>query len=174
MAEKRKDSRQKQIQRIAQETFGYDCLSPGQQEIIQPVVDGRDTLAIMPTGSGKSALYQIAALLLPGTTIVISPLIALQYDQIEAITEYDLASVAAVNSTIPDLERQEALENLEQKELEFVFLAPEQFNNEEVLAKVRAAYQEIGRAERDGKEALATLFYCPDDLKLRRFFAGGG
>lgn len=137
MANKRKDTQQ--IQRIAQEIFGYDQLRSGQQEVIQAVLGGQDTLAVMPTGSGKSAIYQIAGLLLPSSTIVISPLIALQHDQVEAIEKQKIASAAVVNSAIPDAERQEAFENLEKKQLEFIFLAPEQFNNEDVLAKAKVA-----------------------------------
>jgi ATP-dependent DNA helicase RecQ len=136
---RRQHSKQRQIQEIAQKTFGYDNLRPGQQEVIEAVVDGHDTLAVMPTGSGKSAIYQIAALLLPGATIVISPLIALQYDQVEAIEEQDVAEAAAVNSAIPAAEREEAFADLEKKNLEFLFLAPEQFNHEEVLARLADA-----------------------------------
>ncbi|MBW4503032.1 MAG: ATP-dependent DNA helicase [Scytonema hyalinum WJT4-NPBG1] len=135
----RQRSKQKQIQDIAQKTFGYDSLRPGQQQVIEAVVDGHDTLAVMPTGSGKSAIYQIAALLLPGATVVISPLIALQHDQVEAIEEQDVAEAAVVNSAIPNAEREEAFADLEKKKLEFLFLAPEQFNNEEVLARLTDA-----------------------------------
>ncbi|KAB8315961.1 ATP-dependent DNA helicase RecQ [Tolypothrix campylonemoides VB511288] len=132
-------SKQKQIQDIAQETFGYNHLRPGQQQVIEAVVQGHDTLAVMPTGSGKSAIYQIAALLVPGATVVISPLIALQHDQVEAIEEQDVAEAAVVNSAIPNAEREEAFADLEKKKLEFLFLAPEQFNNEEVLARIADA-----------------------------------
>lgn len=114
-------------------------MRPGQQQVIEAVVDGHDTLAVMPTGSGKSAIYQIAALLLPGATVVISPLIALQHDQVEAIEEQDVAEAAVVNSAIPNAEREEAFADLEKKKLEFLFLAPEQFNNEEVLARLADA-----------------------------------
>ncbi|BAY30986.1 ATP-dependent DNA helicase RecQ [Nostoc carneum NIES-2107] len=88
------------LHQIAQQTFGYDRLRPAQQEVIKAVLECRDTLAVMPTGSGKSAIYQIAALLIPGMTIVISPLLALQRDQVEAIKEQNIARAAAVNSTI--------------------------------------------------------------------------
>lgn len=132
-------SNYKQIQHIAREIFGYDNLRPGQQEVIAAVVDHNDTLAVMPTGSGKSAIYQIAALLVPGTTVVISPLIALQQDQLEAIEKRNVALSAVVNSTISGFERQKAFEEFERKKLEFLFLAPEQFNNEEVLERVRKA-----------------------------------
>ncbi|MBD0261448.1 MAG: DEAD/DEAH box helicase [Tolypothrix sp. Co-bin9] len=134
MAKKRQDFQQ--IHQIAQQTFGYERLRPGQQEVIAAVINGKDTLAVMPTGSGKSAIYQIAALLLPGATIVISPLLALQHNQVQSITEQDIASAAAINSAISDLERQDTLANLKSKKLEFLFLAPEQFNNEEILTKL--------------------------------------
>ncbi len=85
---------QRQIEQIAQETFGYDRLRSG-QEVIQAVIDGHDALAVMPTGSGKSAIYQIAALQLPGATVAISPPIALQQDQLEAIEQQHIAAAAA-------------------------------------------------------------------------------
>lgn len=122
------------IRQIAQETFGYNRLRPGQQEVIKAIVEGDDTLAVMPTGSGKSAIYQIAALLIPGITIVISPLLALQHDQVQAIKEQHIAKAAALNSTISNSQREEIFTELENEQLEFLFLSPEQFNNEEVLA----------------------------------------
>src|SRR4051794_6512263 len=69
----------------AREKLGLEALRPGQEEAIQAVLEGRDTLAVMPTGSGKSAIYQIAGAILDGPTVVVSPLIALQRDQVEAI-----------------------------------------------------------------------------------------
>ena len=77
------------IRRTAHDVFDYDRLRPGQEAAIQSIVEGRDTLAVMPTGSGKSAIYQIAGHLLPGPTVIISPLIALQRDQVEAIEAQD-------------------------------------------------------------------------------------
>ncbi|NEQ32935.1 MAG: ATP-dependent DNA helicase RecQ [Leptolyngbya sp. SIO4C5] len=128
-----------QIQQVARKTFGYEDLRPGQAEVIQAVLDGDDTLAVMPTGSGKSAIYQIAALLIPGATVVISPLIALQQDQLEAIEEQDIAGAAVVNSTLSVAEREAAFTDLENQDLEFIFLAPEQFNNAETLTQLQAA-----------------------------------
>lgn len=122
------------IKQIAQQTFGYDSLRPGQQEVIKSILEGYDTLAVMPTGFGKSAIYQIAALLIPGITIVISPLLALQQDQVQAIQAQNIAKAAALNSTISNAQRQEIFSALENQQLEFLFLSPEQFNNEEVLA----------------------------------------
>ena len=71
------------IERAAREVFGYEELRPGQHEAVSAVLDGRDVLAVMSTGYGKSAIYQVAALLIPGATVVVSPLLALQRDQIE-------------------------------------------------------------------------------------------
>lgn len=100
---------------------------------------GRDTLVVMPTGGGKSAIYQMAALLLPGTTLVVSPLIALQRDQANAIEVQDVGSAAVLNSTLGQAAREEVLAALEQGTIEFLFLAPEQFANEDTLARIQAA-----------------------------------
>ncbi len=90
----------------------------------------------MPTGAGKSAIYQIAALLIPGPTVVVSPLIALQRDQLEAIEAAELAGAAAVNSLVPASERREAFAGARRGETEFLFLSPEQLRRKEVLARL--------------------------------------
>ncbi len=127
------------IRRVAREKFGFEDLRPGQEEAIRAVVAGRDTLAVLPTGAGKSAIYQIAATLLDGPTIVVSPLIALQRDQVENIDELDVGEAAQVNSTLRPVEREEAFSELGEGSLEFLFLAPEQFANQETLDRLRAA-----------------------------------
>ncbi len=113
----------RQVRSISQDKLGHDELHPGQAKALQAVLEGRDTLAIMPAGGGKSAIYQIAALMLPGPTIVVSPLISLQRDQLEAIEESELAPAAVVNSTLSASERARAFDELE-KDLEFIFVAP--------------------------------------------------
>lgn len=137
MPHSHKDSQR--IRQTAQEAFGYRQLRPGQAEVIQSVLAGQDTLAVMPTGSGKSAIYQIAALLIPGSTVVISPLIALQQDQLKTIEKQDIAAAAVVNSTLSTGDRAAAFKDLENDQLEFIFLAPEQFSNEVTLARIQAA-----------------------------------
>jgi ATP-dependent DNA helicase RecQ len=126
------------VDRAAEEKLGYEQLRPGQEEAITALLEGRDTLAVMPTGAGKSAIYQIAGSLIPGATIVVSPLIALQQDQVEAIAEDDVGGAALLNSTLRVAEREEALEEFERGVTEFLFLAPEQFANEELLARLHA------------------------------------
>jgi ATP-dependent DNA helicase RecQ len=131
--------KRKNLKQVAQKQFGYESLRPGQEAAIQAILDGHDTLAVMPTGSGKSAIYQIAGFLIAGPTVVVSPLVALQQDQVAAIAQQDVGEAAVVNSTIKDAERQEAFEDLEGGDLEFLFLAPEQFNNPETLERLQAA-----------------------------------
>ena len=82
------------------EVFGYGEFLPGQAEVVASVLSGRDTLAVLPTGGGKSACYQLPALLLDGLTLVVSPLLALMKDQVDALTRNGVAA-AAINSTVP-------------------------------------------------------------------------
>jgi ATP-dependent DNA helicase RecQ len=119
--------------------FGFEQLRPGQAEAVERVLGGHDTLAVMSTGYGKSAIYQLAALLIPGPTVVVSPLIALQRDQVEELEREGAGGAAAVSSFVPAGARREALEELAEGELEFLFLSPEQLSKPEVLADVAAA-----------------------------------
>lgn len=131
--------RAQSIRRVAREAFGFEALRPGQQEAIEAVLDRRDTLVVMSTGSGKSAIYQIAGLLTPGATVVVSPLIALQRDQVEALAERAAGGAAQLNSSIRRAEREEALAELAEDALEFLFLAPEQLANPDVLGELAIA-----------------------------------
>jgi len=132
-------SRGERIRKVAREVFGYERLRPGQQEAIEAVLAGRDTLAVMSTGSGKSAIYQIAGLLMDGATVVVSPLIALQRDQVENLRERAAGGAAQLNSTVSAAARVEALAELTDDALEFLFLAPEQLANPDVLDELAIA-----------------------------------
>ncbi len=124
---------------VARERLGLEQLKSPQEEAIRGAVAGRDTLCVMPTGSGKSAIYQIAGLLIPGSTIIVSPLLALQRDQIESLERTDAGNAAAVNSLVPPADRREAFQDLAGGDLEFLFLAPEQFTRSDVLERLRQA-----------------------------------
>jgi len=129
-----------EIARAARDLLGFDELRPGQEEAVRAVLAGRDTLAVMPTGSGKSAIYELATALGGGPAVVVSPLLALQRDQVEKIEhDDDLGSAAALNSNLSETKREELLDELDDHDLEFLFLAPEQFGSEETLEKLRAA-----------------------------------
>jgi ATP-dependent DNA helicase RecQ len=126
--QQRRKTQRERIQKVGREALGFDHLRLGQREAIEALLQGHDTLVVMPTGAGKSAIYQIAGAIMPGATIVVSPLLALQRDQVESINESDAGNAAALNSAQRSSERQETLQELEEGELEFIFLAPEQFN----------------------------------------------
>jgi ATP-dependent DNA helicase RecQ len=103
------------------------------------VLDGRDTLAVLPTGGGKSAIYQVAGALIPGSTVVISPLLALQRDQLLSIEGMVVGDAAALNSTLRVRERQETLDLIEEGGLEFILLAPEQLADPAVVESLVAS-----------------------------------
>ncbi len=126
------------MRRIARDVLGYDRLLPGQAEAARAIVGGRDTLALLPTGGGKSAIYQVAGIERAGPTIVVSPLIALQEDQLAAMSDLGLAA-RAINSTRPADEREEALRAFAAGQTEFLLLSPEQLADEGVLEVLAAA-----------------------------------
>jgi ATP-dependent DNA helicase RecQ len=129
----------KEIRKLARETLDISKLRPGQLQAIEAVQEGRDTLAVMSTGYGKSAIYQLAGEILDGPTIVVSPLIALQRDQVEAMEESGTSEAAELNSTVSETKRAELMESLRKGEREFVLLAPEQLAKEEVLEELKEA-----------------------------------
>src|SRR3954464_4861431 len=110
------------IDHVARETFGFDTLRPGQREAIESVLHGRDTLVVMSTGSGKSAIYEIAGYIRPGVTVVISPLSAPQRRRIQASEERVPGEAAGVNSNIGEGEKREAIEDFTEGALEYLFL----------------------------------------------------
>lgn len=126
------------VREVASAAFGFDDLRPGQEEAAAAVLAGRDVLAVMPTGSGKSAVYQLGGAVIKGTTVVVSPLIALQHDQVAGIGGR-LGGAAHLNSSMTDAQRRETFGDLRDGELEFLFVAPEQLANEETFAQLRAA-----------------------------------
>src|SRR5690606_4828806 len=111
-------------QRVLVEAFGYREFRPGQAEIISSVLSGRDTVGIMPTGAGKSLTYQIPARLLGGTPLVVSPLIALMKDQVDALEEAGFRATY-LNSSVDSAERAERLRRLAAGHYELLYAAPE-------------------------------------------------
>ncbi|MBB5958600.1 ATP-dependent DNA helicase RecQ [Saccharothrix tamanrassetensis] len=115
-----------ELRRLAAEKFGLDRLRDEQLEAMEQVVADHDVLAVLPTGAGKSAIYQVPALVLDGPTVVVSPLIALQNDQVEGIEGSRAPDAVVVNSTQRDGERRDAWDALREGTAEYVFLSPEQ------------------------------------------------
>jgi ATP-dependent DNA helicase RecQ len=109
---------------VLHDVFGFDRFRPGQQEVIEAVLEGRDCIAVMPTGAGKSLTYQLPARILDGTVLVLSPLISLMKDQVDALRELGFRA-AEINSTLTPDERQTRLAAFRRGEYELVYLAPE-------------------------------------------------
>ncbi len=112
------------LQRRLREHFGFRRFRPGQERAIQSAIEGRDTIVIMPTGSGKSVCFQLPALALEGTTVVVSPLIALMKDQADALRDRGV-SVTTLNSTLSASEEEAELAAIRAGEREFVYVTPE-------------------------------------------------
>ena len=109
-------------------TFGLDAFRPGQEDVIRSIVDGRDTVAVMPTGAGKSLCYQLPALHLPGVTVVVSPLISLMKDQVDKLVALGVKA-RQVNSAVASAELAEAIEAIRDGRVEFVFATPERLED---------------------------------------------
>jgi ATP-dependent DNA helicase RecQ len=124
------------VAKLARERLGFRSLRPGQREAVEAVIGGRDTLAVMATGSGKTAIYQLAGMVLPGATVVVSPLIALQRDQVGAAGE---EGAVELNSTLSETERELAIAEVEEGDVEFVLLAPEQLARPDTRANLAQA-----------------------------------
>jgi ATP-dependent DNA helicase RecQ len=124
------------LHRTLRRTFGINGLRLGQEEVIKAVLNRRNTLAIMPTGAGKSLCYQLPALHLPGTTLIVSPLISLMKDQVDKLEEIGLHA-SQVNSALSEREHDQTIEDIQRKRSEFVFTTPEQLSNPSILGTLR-------------------------------------
>lgn len=129
---------QKTPEQILKSVFGYDKFRPGQREIIQNILDGRDTLAVMPTGGGKSLCYQIPALIFDGITVVVSPLISLMQDQVGALLENGV-SAAFLNSTLNLDEYKKTVRDIKSGGAKLLYLSPEALATERVKSILREA-----------------------------------
>jgi ATP-dependent DNA helicase RecQ len=127
---------QNELEESLHEIFGLAHLRPGQREVIESVLNGRDTLAVMPTGGGKSLCYQLPALNLPGTAIVVSPLISLMKDQAEKLEEIG-ADAAQINSTLNAEQELKALENIRSADSDVVFVTPERISDPDFIAELQ-------------------------------------
>lgn len=127
------------LTRQLHERFGFAAFRPGQEDVIRAVLAGRDAMAVMPTGLGKSLCYQLPATLLPGLTLVISPLIALMQDQVTAMTQRKIAA-AAFHSGLTGLEKNRVMQDLKQRRLQLLYLAPERMQHEGFLQLLRSLW----------------------------------
>lgn len=129
------NNQQDLLQKTLKHYFGYDSFRLGQIEIINNLLQGNDSLVLMPTGGGKSLCYQLPAILLPGITIVVSPLIALMKDQVDNLIHQGI-SAAFINSTLDHSVINEIFTKLAQGEIKLLYVAPERLTNHYFLQKL--------------------------------------
>ena len=125
------------VQETLRTYFGFDELRPGQDEVVQAILAGRDAMGIMPTGGGKSLCYQLPALCRAGLTVVVSPLIALMKDQVDALQVRGIPA-AAVNSSLGAEEYRQVMQALRHGELKILYVAPERFAQESFMELLRS------------------------------------
>src|ERR1041384_4857899 len=118
--------------------FGFEDFREGQREVIGSILEGKDAVVVMPTGSGKSLCYQLPAMILDGVTLVVSPLIALMKDQVDALRARGLPATFIISS-ISDSEQHARIEGLRRGEHKLVYIAPERFRS----SRFNAALQQI-------------------------------
>lgn len=132
MISREQDQNEKGKKQILKTYFGYDTFRPGQEEVIDQILAGRDILAVMPTGAGKSLCYQIPALLMPGITVVVSPLISLMMDQVKALNEAGVHA-AYINSSLTEAQTAKALELAKTGRYKIIYVAPERLETPRFL-----------------------------------------
>ncbi len=132
------DMSEEELNRMTQvlhERFGYSALRPGQETVVEAVLEGRDTLAIMPTGGGKSLCYQLPALCMEGVTVVVSPLIALMKDQVDGLRAKGIEA-GAVNSAQGIEEYRRVMQELRTGKLKIIYVAPERFAQDRFMSQL--------------------------------------
>lgn len=120
------------------EGFGLEDFRPGQREVVDAVLDGKDVMCVMPTGGGKSLCYQLPSLAKEGTTIVVSPLIALMKDQVDSLRELGIRA-KLINSSLTAAEQTQVMNELSLGELDLIYVAPERLRNGRFLESIRTS-----------------------------------
>ena len=126
----------KKAQEVLSCSFGFEEFLDGQEEIVSEILSGRDGMVVMPTGGGKSLCYQLPAMCLDGVTIVVSPLIALMKDQVDALAEKKIPATL-INSTLSHAEQRDRIERMKKGEYKLIYVAPERFRAEGFVSALR-------------------------------------
>ncbi|MES2475107.1 MAG: ATP-dependent DNA helicase RecQ [Verrucomicrobiota bacterium] len=157
------------VHRTLRDAFGHKAFRGGQEAVVRALLDGRSALAVFPTGGGKSICYQLPALLLDGLTLVVSPLIALMKDQVDALNAKGIAA-ARLDSTLTAEEAAGVYESLESGSLKLLYVAPERFSNEAFRQRMKRL--DVALVAIDEAHCISEWGhnFRPDYLKLATIF----
>ena len=156
---------------VLQKYFGHDSFRPGQETLINAILSGRDVLGVMPTGAGKSACYQVSAVLLPGLTLVISPLISLMQDQVAALRQSGIAA-ACIHSGMEEQEYRDIVQGARLGQYKLLYVAPERLETDGFLSLISGVRVSLVAVDEAHCVSQWGQDFRPSYLRIAGFLAG--